>query len=86
MQDPKKTVDELDKEMAVERFLKGFLDDLNRVRESQNSSTSDEALPIADVVGRSEQLEDFVKHLQNKYGVLLDQYTETVVEKYKSSN
>jgi hypothetical protein len=50
MQDPKKTVDELDKEMAVERFLKGFLDDLNRVRESQNTSTSDEALPIGDVV------------------------------------
>jgi hypothetical protein len=30
--------------------LKGFLDDLNRVRESQNTSTSDEALPIGDVV------------------------------------
>ena len=51
IQDPKKTVDELDKEMAVERFLKGFLDDLKRLRESQNSSTSKSALPISDVGG-----------------------------------
>ena len=41
---------------------------------------------VPDVVVQSEQLEDFVKYLQDKYGVLLDQYTETVVEKYKSSN
>jgi hypothetical protein len=50
------------------------------------NESEQEQLRIADVVGRSEQLEDFVKHLQNKYGVLLDQYTETIVEKYKSSN
>lgn len=42
------------------------------------------SIPV--VVGQGEQLEDFVKHLQDKYGVLLDQYTETIVEKYKSSN
>ena len=67
------------------------IEDLNTKRAYLSDRISDiqelvKNCNIADVVGQSEQLEDFVKHLQNKYGVLLDQYTETIVEKYKSSN
>tara|TARA_R110002049_G_scaffold199037_1_gene369109 strand:+ start:31515 stop:31766 length:252 start_codon:yes stop_codon:yes gene_type:complete len=43
-------------------------------------------LLIHSVVGQSEQLEDFVKYIQEKHGRLLDMSTETLVEKYKSSN
>jgi len=65
IQDPKKTVDELDKEMAVERFLKGFLDDLKACA-SQKPDTSESALPISDVVKRCPHCGEKVGYLNYK--------------------
>ena len=54
------------------------------LRESQNTSTSDEALPIGDVVGRSEQLLAFHKWYQQRGKMWRGETGEEVVKDFLS--
>lgn len=67
--------------------LDSYIDYLEEKLESQNSSPSDEALPIGGVVGRSEQLVSFLREYQKACEIMhvnkID--AKNFVERYKTN-